>query len=313
VMATPSALSVTMSGSHIVWLDNTLAIQRQVELRKDPNGPWVYAQPIDDHHVITQTPFEGSKYKVELVDIDAPNAPVTLGTWDSIERIEYAPESGLLGIGVHSSIRRFKLDFAANQATELSPVKIRGSLMSMRLFDPAKADGISAITVGWAHDYDEDYTLTIYRDHGKTSRIKPFRGRVLHIDETGKLRIVLGTKLETRQGDKKLASVEVGSLSAVVAVTRGGSRLATVRENHVVMLDDSGAELWRKPLWGAQQLVFTSDGAYLAARANGGLLILDAATGERKAVECGWSFSLMTDPPTTNALASAPICEDPML
>jgi hypothetical protein len=59
--------------------------------------------------------------------------------------------------------------------------------------------------------------------------------------------------------------------------------------------------------------VVTKDGKHLAARANGGLVLFDAATGKRTAMECGWTFSLMTTPPVTNALAAAPVCEDPML
>jgi len=312
VIAEPSSLSVTMTGSHIVWLDDTLAIKRQTELRKDPLGPWLYATPVGDHHVVTQVPFEG-KYKVQLIDLDNESTPTTLGTYQNVERIEYSPDSGLLGVGVYTQIHRFELDLAKTAATELKPVKVRGSLVSLRLLDPEKSGGITAITVGWAHDYDEDYTLTIYRDKGKSKRIHPFVGRVLDIDETGKLYALSGAKLEVRDGDKKPQTLELDRMGSVVAMKRDGSRFATVVDNDVVVLDGNGDELWHKPLWGTQQLVFTMDGKYLAARASGGLLLLDAVTGERKAMECGWSFSLMTTPPPTNALASAPVCEDPML
>jgi hypothetical protein len=42
-------------------------------------------------------------------------------------------------------------------------------------------------------------------------------------------------------------------------------------------------------------------------------VLLSAQTGERAAVECGWSFGVTTTPPVTNTLAFAPVCEDPTL
>ncbi|HEY5950336.1 MAG TPA: PQQ-binding-like beta-propeller repeat protein [Kofleriaceae bacterium] len=312
VGAAPSSLWVSMSGSHIVWLDDKLAVKREVELRKDQNSPWVYATPIGDHHVITQVQAD-NKYKVELVDLDNQEHPVTLGTFPNVERIDYAPESNLLGISVFAKIQRYKLDLEHDTASELAPVKIRGSMMSMRLFDAAKADGITAITIGWAHEYDEDYTLTMYRDKGGSKKMRPFSGRVIDINERGDVFIVRGNEIETHHAGKKISSFKLDSIGTPVAVTADGSRFAVLMGSDVVVVDNKGAEQWRKPVWGTAQLLFTKNGKQLAVRANGGLVMLDAATGERHAMECAWSFSLSTIPPATNALASAPVCEDPML
>jgi hypothetical protein len=304
------ALWVGMSGTHYVWLDDQLVVKREIELRPNQSGPWIYATPVSDHHVITQAPFEG-KYKVELVDVDKPDQPIAIGTFTSVDRLELA--NGILGISAASKIHRYKVDVATNAVTPLPALRVRGSLVSMRVFDPAKSGGITAVTVGWASDYDELYTLTIYRDNAKPQQIRKFKGRVIDIDEQANLFVVDGNEIQKRHGDTKLASFKLEHIGAPTAVTADGSRFGVLIDHDVVVVDSQGAEQWRKPLWGAQQLLFTKDGKHLAVRANGGLVLLDAKTGARTAMECGWSFSLMTTPPPTNALAAAPVCEDPML
>lgn len=310
--AVRDALWVSMSGSHVVWLDNNLAVKREIELRKAETSPWIYATPISDRHVVTQASIEGS-YKLDLVDVDKPDQPISLGTFKTIERVEYAADSGILGVGAYTKIHRFKVDLAAGTVTPLPAVKMRGSLVSMRLFDPAISDGITAITVGWANDWDSDYTLTIHRERGKPKQLRRFRGRVIDMDERGTIYLVDGNEIQTQRGDKKTASFKLDRIGSAVAVSADGSRFAVQIGNDVVMVDGEGVEQWRKPLWGTQQLMFTKDGNALAVRANGGLVMLDAASGERKAMECGWSFALMTKPPQTNTLAFAPVCEDPMI
>lgn len=310
--AAASSLWVAMSGTHVVWLDDKLAVTREIELRKDSSGPWIYATPVGDHHVVTQTPIDGA-YKVELLDLERQDKPVLLGTYATVERVAMSPESGLLAVAVERKLHRFQVDLAANTARELPPLRSRGSLSTLRLLDPERAGGITALTVGWDHDYDEDYTLTIHRAKGAPKKIRSFTGRVIDIDERGNLHIVKGNEIQVRHGETTLASLRVDGLGAPVAVNADGSRYAVLIRNDIVVLDALGTEQWRKPMWGTAQLVFTTDGKHLAVRATGGLALLDAATGEREALECGWSFGLMTTPPQTNALASAPVCEDPML
>jgi hypothetical protein len=313
VAAAGDSLSLAMSGSHVVWLDDKLAVKREIELRTTDTSPWVYSTPISDRHLVTQLATEG-KYKVELIDVDKREQPILIGNYASVERVAMVPGSGILGISAGKKIRRFKLDLATNAFTPLPDLRTRGSLVQMWLLDPAKSGGITAITLGWAGDYDEFYTLTIHRDNSKPKHIRSFKGRVIDIDERGTIYTVEGDEIQTRHGDTKVAArFKLEHIGAPAAVTADGSRFAVLNNNDVVVVDNTGKELWRKPLWGTQQLMFTTNGKQLAVRANGGLVLLDATTGERMAMECGWSFSLMTMPPTTNALASAPVCEDPML
>jgi hypothetical protein len=310
--AAGSSLWLSTSNSHFVWLDDKLAIKREIELRPQESGAWIYATPISDRHVVTQVALEG-KYKLELVDLDKRDQPIPIGTYPSVERIELAPETGILAVSSAQQIHRFKVDLTTNAITPMPALKVRGSIAAMRVFDPATSGGITAITLGWRNDYDELYTLTVYRENGKPKQIRSFAGRLIDIDERAMMHVVDGNEIQTRHGETKVASFKLDHVGAVTAVTADGARFATVVNNDVIVVDNTGAEQWRKPLWGAQQLTFTRDGKRLAIRANGGIVLLDAKTGARTSMECGWSFSLMTKPPQTNALAAAPVCEDPML
>jgi hypothetical protein len=310
LVAAGSSLAVAMSGSHVMWLDNKLAIKREIELRETETSPWIYATAISERHVVTQAPFEG-KYKVELIDVDDRERPITLGTFDVVHRIEHT--SGILAVSSGSKIHRFKLDLATNGVTPMTTLRTRGSPISLRVLDPDKARGFSAVVLAWASDYDDYYTLSMYREQGKPKHIRSFKGRMIDIDDNGNIYVVEGNEIQTRHGETKVASFKLEHVGAVAAVAADGSKFALQVANDLVVVDNKGAEQWRKSLWGMQQLVFSKDGKHLAVRANGGVVLLDTTTGERTAMECGWTFSLMTKPPPTNALASAPVCEDPML
>lgn len=310
--AAPGSLWLSLSSSNVVWLDDTLAAVRDVELRASSDSSWIYAVPVGDRHVVTQQTVDG-KYQVRLVDVEDREHPVELGTYPSVDRIELSPDGGLLAVAVSSTVHRFALDLAANRARELPELKTHGSLVSLRLLDPARADGMTAITLGWEHQWDESYTLTVYREHAAPKKLKQFGGRLIDIDAAGNVYQAVGNQIRIRHGETRVSTIEVDHIGSAVAVAPDGAHFAVQDDNDIVVVDRAGAEQWRHTLWGTAQLVFTHDGKHLAARANGGIVLFDAASGAPGAVECGWSFGLMTTAPATNALASAPVCEDPML
>lgn len=310
--AAPGSLWLAISGSSIVWLDDKLAAAYEVELRPSPESPWIYAVPAGDHHVATQQAIDG-KYQVKLVDIEDRDHPIDLGTYSSVDRIEPSRDGHLLAVAASGTLHRFALDLATNSVRELPALKMRGSLVALRLLDPERADGMVAISIGWEHDWDEHYTLTVYREHEAPKKVRQFGGRVIDIDATGTVYLAAGSRIESWHGEQKVASFKLERIGSAVAVTRDGSRFAVQDDNDIVVVDRTGAEQWRHALWGAAQLAFTHDGKHLAARANGGIVMFDAATGAPSAVECGWSFGMMTTPPMASALASAPVCEDPIL
>jgi hypothetical protein len=315
--------TMAVTGSRYVWIDDKLHAQRDLELRPSGTGPWIYGVPIDERHVVTQMP-NNDKYDLELVDIDLdranqPGARVKLGTYRVLDRIEYSPDTHMLAVGGMHEIERYRLDLDANTATRESPLPVRGSPTSVRLLDPAKADGVIAITVGWENDWDTSNALTIYRQHGKKitrQRIKPFGSQVLSIDATGTMYLIPrndGREVRVQKGTKVLSRFALPELTQPIAVADDGSRLAYVAKGEIVMLDSAGKQLWRVPLWGSAQLAFTRDGGKLLARAAGGVVVLDSATGVRTAMECGWDFGLLTDAPPVMNAGTPPVCEDPTL
>jgi hypothetical protein len=308
----PSSLWLSVSGSHIVWLDDKLAVAREIELREDPNAPWLYATPIGDRHVVTQAPADG-KYAVQLVDLDQPDAPILLGSYPSVERVDYEPASGLLAISLYGTVRRFAVDLATNAVRELPALQRTGSVSQLRLLDPARADGMTAVSVGWDGEHDEYLTVTIHRARGKRQKIKKFDATLIDVEPDGTFYAHRANEIQVRRGDRKLATIPAKGVAAPIAVARGGERFAVRDGSDIVVIDRLGVEQWRKTVWGISQLLFTKDGKHLVVRAAGGLAMLAAETGEREALECGWSFALMATAPPSSPQAFAPVCEDPML
>ena len=311
-------IALAPSGSHLVWLDDKLAMQRDVELQDPAISPWVHATPIGERHVITQRQRDG-KTMLELVDLDKPKQPTTLGAFPSVERMDYAPESGLLAVGLVKRVKRFKLDLARTTAVELPELEIKHSLTTLRLLDPERADGAVALTYGWAKSSDENHTLALWRLEGGKLRhevIPGVTGLVHRIEADGTYYLMSAGEIQVRRGSELKASFKVDRQTSLpLAIDSKGTRYAAFqRNNELVVLDGGGHVLWRKPMWGGQQVLFSADDKRLIVRVNGGLLAFDVATGEQLAMECGWNFGITTTPPvSTSMINSAPVCEDPTL
>ena len=75
----------------------------------------------------------------------------------------------------------------------------------------------------------------------------------------------------------------------------------------------SGESIWKQPMWGAQQVLFSSDNKKLVVRAIGGVASFDATTGIRTGLECGWNFGVYDEPLGSSPPGQSMVCEDPML
>jgi len=78
----------------------------------------------------------------------------------------------------------------------------------------------------------------------------------------------------------------------------------------LTMRDATGRQLWRRPVWNARIAVFSADGRRVVAATRGGLIELDAHTGERIAVACGYEFGLHDAPPRAMPANVPTACED---
>jgi hypothetical protein len=308
--AVDDQFTMTMGTSRLMWLDDKLVMHRDEDL-KPANSSWLYAIPLDNNHAVTQTNFEG-RYALSLVDL-ASKATVSIGKYSDVDRMQYERASHLFGIKQGKKVHRFTFDPATNTMSPLPDLRVRASAASYMLFDPAKANGMTAAVVGWDSDDANYETLTVYRQDGKSTRYHPFTGTLtsssvdgtLYATDAGELRVY-------RNGAKKPTSIKLPA-SLLSVVTNDGSRIAYTTRDELIVTDAAGAPIWRQPQWGTNQLTFSTDGTHLLLRGIGGLATYETATGVRTARECGWNFGLYDEALDGSAAGATPMCEDPML
>ncbi len=312
-------LVMTTSSSQFSWLDDNLALIRSFNLQdhRQVNEPWMYGTPIGTRHVLAQHSDESAGF-IDLIDTDKPDERVSVGRFARYDRHEYA--DGMLTVFAGRTVRRFRIDLEATRATELRPaLKLPSDSISwMRLFDPAKADGIVGIAAGWEHEYSDHQTAWVFRMVGsriKTTKIKAFDYSLIRADATGKL-IMFDSKapaIVTLRGGTVESRTETAEMTFPVATNADATRLAMKVGQEIVMRDSKGAELWRRTLWGASELRFIAGDTRVVVSAPGGFVALDAATGAQVARECAWSFGLHDTQPAAAPLNIATVCEDPVV
>ena len=60
------------------------------------------------------------------------------------------------------------------------------------------------------------------------------------------------------------------------------------------MVDARGRELWRRTVWDIERVVFAADARSVVVQTSGGLIELDATTGERLATSRAFEFGITT-------------------
>ena len=89
-----------------------------------------------------------------------------------------------------------------------------------------------------------------------------------------------------------------------------GALISIIADNTLEMRDNHGRVLWRRPVWNALHVTFSRDDRFAVLSTRGGLIELDARTGERVAVSCGYDFALRNEAPRSMPNNVAPACED---
>jgi hypothetical protein len=317
---TPLADQVVMtsSSSQFTWLDDNLGLAHSFNLQdhRRQNEPWVYGSPIGAHHVLTQHSDENTVF-LDLVDVDKPDERVSIGRFPRYDRHEYI--DGMLAVFAGRTVRRFEVDLATTRATELRPaLKLPSESVSwVRLFDPARSEGLVGMAAGWEHDYSDHQTLWLFRkvgSHIETTKLKRFDYSLIRSDATGTVVLLdKGPSIVVMRGGKLVSRTETPDLVFPVVVNANVTRIASKAGQEIIMRDGHGGELWRTSLWGANQLSFIAGGSRLAVSAPGGFVALDAATGRQLARECAWSFGLHDTLPTAMPVNLATVCEDPVV
>jgi hypothetical protein len=321
-VGTSNQLVLAQSGAKFTWLDDDLQKVRAIDLqsRRVGSQSWVYGAPLGEHHMIAQTHLDDVS-TLEILDVDDASIRVPVLARAKIE--QYFMGDSVLAVRIGRDLRRFKLDLAANTSTEQLP-RIRSNDYSqsfVRAFDPTIANGLVAVVVSWPREYSEHLALTYYRlVNGKITqrREKKFEGQILRASPTGEL-VVFANGTSTPAAIRVLKD---GVVVREIALEAARAPLAThptelrfaSRDNHdIVVFDETGKDVWRKSLWGAANLTFTRSGKRLIVAAPGGLVALDAATGEQVTRECGFEFGLHDTPADFGPHGFATVCEDPIV
>jgi hypothetical protein len=314
----PSSQTIVMttSSSQFTWLDDNLAFARAFNLleHRKPQEPWLYGTPLGTRHVLAQHGDEQGAV-LELIDTDKPDARVLVGKFARYDRHEYM--DGMLDVWFGRTVRRFQVDLEASRVTELRPaLKLPTESVSwIRLFDPAKANGLVGVAVGWETEYSGHQTAWVFRMDGtkvRTTKVKSFDYTLIKSDPNGAMYMFDGTgpALVVMRGDKVESRTVIPDLSFPMAINADATRIVTKNDQDIVMRDAKGAELWRTSIWNAAQMTFIAGGKRLVVSAPGGLVSFDAEVGRQLARECAWSFGLHDTPSTAMPTNIATVCED---
>jgi len=319
VVATNILASLTLDvGQRLLTLDRRL--ERTSEIAFADHG---YAKPshlwwLDANHAVTaQTPpyqgVERRRQDLTLVDLRSKDVRVALGSYTYIQRVEWDAELHTLAVVADGAIMRFHVDPAANTLAELPVIKVPSSFENVRLLDPKRADGANLVVIRVDGETGDRRAYWI-TDSPTTNYGLPTKegtllvGFVAGISPTGALYIRGDSGLVmTRKGQKKLYPHLVADW---ISADRSGERLLGLHQGQITLFDPAGTERWHQIVWGAQRAMFSPDGTQVVIQTPGGIVALDAATGARTAMVCGFSFGLMTNAPELRALDVEPVCED---
>jgi hypothetical protein len=316
LVASGAHVGVETTGTHVVWLDRELQRESDVEIGEMGYGTVNRVWWLDPNHAVLQH-TENNLARLELVDFRKRSVRHELGTYPYVSRVELEPALHQLAVVDSSTLRRFAVDLEADTVVELPALEVASSVQAMRLLDPARSDGAIALVA--SYDDDGERLTTYLADAKPGARTKKLRGKkgkaldggLLGIAPDGLLYVRDPDGLHTVRGGKTVIHFPKGEISDLIIPEASGARVASIHGGEVAMFLADGTLVWKQNLWGAANGVFSTDGTRLVLRTSGGIVALDAATGERRAVACGFSFGLMTKTPPANALNVRPVCEDP--
>jgi hypothetical protein len=297
---------------HMVWLDRNLQRENEVDVAELGYGPLMRTWWLDSNHAVLERRGKNDTSEVFLVDVRHHEVDVALGSFRYIQQISYAEDVGMISIVIAGEIHRFKVDLEYDKTTALPTLLGNVQTQWFRLLDPARANGLIAIGVGYD---DMGMRVTSWHDaqaktiQGAKSKT-PLLGAPIGIDASGMIFQRGGDNVTGVRDGKAVLHFPTGDLLELLVSNAAGDRLAGIHGAELAVYDPNGGLKWRQNVWGAQAMLFTRDGTRLVVRTTGGLLMLDAATGERLAAACGFTFGIMTKTPAATALNTRPVCED---
>ncbi len=302
-------------GSRLLLLDRTLHRTSEAALG-ERDGALDPVTWLDANHAVVQRRQLDAHGRIqirslELVDLRHRARTVPLVQARFFQRVEWDADLHLLGVVADGALRRFSTDLETTHATELPAIHTTGQVDAFRMLDPKRANGM-AVVLAQSDPVTGGLVGFWTEGDGKTElagmRGTALLGSVGGIGPTGAIYVKFEqTSLVVRGALAK--PVEFHVQLGTVAADATGERLVAVQGSRVTMLDPEGTPRWSANVWDAQRALFSPDGARVVVETRGGLVALDAATGERASTACAYDFGIMTKPPEINALSAAPVCE----
>lgn len=305
-------LAFTVSATRTLWLDDQLERVRDVDLDKLPT-PASYGFAVADHHVAVERVVDG-KYVVDIVDLDHPAKPISLGTFARVDLFNYFFATSTLVIAGDKLVHRYRIDPVTGAATELPTLTTPFAVSQLWLTDPARADGMIAVATGWGDG--EQMRMLVFREPKATAKtIKPassssIQVAILTVDVTGTIFTHGGEGIAAKRGGKQVAELALDAIGDQLTVSNDGSRVAIIKASGITLRDLKGTVQWEEPLWKAIGVTFTSDDRRMLVRTGGGTIVLDSKTGQRMSSVCAWGFGLHDEPISQAGLGQPPVCED---
>ena len=311
VAAVGNRLALAPTHTHVIWLDDQLAEVGDADLSAMPGFAPIFAVWIDPHHAVAQVPVDG-KQQVLLIDTAHLDHPTKIGTFPAIERLEYHHDAGVLAIGSQGALARYTLDLATLTAKELPALRTPLQLQRVWLLDPARADGLTAITASFEQDGQH---LQRYRsgEPGKVIRSEKdtaMAGTIVDVDASGTIYVFNDGALEIRHEGRAVTRLPTTIAAQSAVVSHDGHQIMMIQGNDLTLADAHGVVRWQRTQWGTSSVVFTADDRRVVIQTAGGLVALDANTGDRVATACGFGFGLQDVAPPVNTLGATPVCEE---
>ncbi len=284
-------------------LDDRLEPVREVDFAGTlitPSAIWV-----DAAHALFQQSVNG-RVEIVLVDLAHIDHPIVVAGYDYIAWISYEPALHEIAVVDENSVHRFALDPQTYATTKLPD--LHGPASRVRLLDPAKSGGVVAI--GFANMSQGSFTHIEWRGSEPTASEPVYESAAL-----------LGTSDDGTiyaYGNGELSAIhdrETHHLAKTSELVRGaisddGAMIAVADTADVTMYDSRGRELWRHELWQPDAMVFSKDQRRLAVASRGGLVELDAITGERLGAACAFGFGLHDTGWQQRTSNEPTVCED---
>jgi hypothetical protein len=309
-----STIGYGMVGNHYLWLDDKLGELRRLDTLQSSDGSVQLAVAINDHVVALERYREA--YQIALVDADHPTKQVLVGSYPSVQRLEYSQEAHVLVVQTEDRLERFTIDIDHLAAHKLTTVNGVGGVWFVRALDPARAHGDVLTTLV----YDSGgVRVEHFREPAKTDHLQRRSEKLtsptaLAIDPTGVVYTLENADghsvLVGHQDDREVMRFTPPEPPQLLAVSPDGASLAMLSGHTVLVTDARGVERWRYTAWSTSSIAFTGDGRHVLARTAGGLILLDATTGKLATRACGWGFGLHDEAIQPDALGAPPVCED---